>query len=61
MKEFREAKKAMERVQEQERKKVVREASKAETGDLTGQKKPKKAPALLKAAILNNAWSKEDY
>jgi hypothetical protein len=61
MKEFREAKKAMDRVQEQERRTFLRKAGKAETGeDFVVQKKSKKAPALLKAAILNNARSKED-
>ena len=59
MKEFRDAKKAMERAQEQERKKVLREKGKAEIGDLTEQKRSKKAPGLLKAAILNNARCKE--
>jgi hypothetical protein len=58
LKEFRDAKKAMEKAQEQERKNVLREAGKAEMGDLAMKRRPKKAPVLLKAAILNNARGK---
>lgn len=58
MKEFRDAKKAMEKAQELERKKV-RELSKAESGDVAVPKTSKKAPGLLKAAILNNARGKD--
>jgi hypothetical protein len=60
MKDFRDAKKAMDKAQELERKKASKETSKAEMEDSVMQKKPKKAPELLKAAILNNARSKED-
>jgi hypothetical protein len=59
MKEFRDAKKAMDKAQEQERKRALREEKRAESGDLGIQKKAKKAPGLLKAAILNNAREKE--
>jgi hypothetical protein len=59
LKEFRDAKKAMEKAQEQERKNVLREAGKAEMGDLAVHRRPKKAPVLLKAAILNNARGKD--
>jgi hypothetical protein len=61
MKEFRDAKKAMEKAQEQERKKVLREAGKAGSGDLAERKRSKKAPGLLKAALLNNARCKESH
>jgi hypothetical protein len=59
MKEFRDARKAMEKAQEQERKRVLREAGRARDGDLTAQKRSKRAPELLKAAILNNAKNKD--
>lgn len=49
----------MERAQEQERKKVLREAEKAESGNIAVQKMSKRAPGLLKAAVLNNARGKD--
>jgi hypothetical protein len=49
----------MERAQDQERKRVLRESEKAESGNLAVQKKSKRAPGLLKAAILNNARGKD--
>lgn len=49
----------MEKAQEQERKRVLREAGRARGGDLTAQKRSKRAPELLKAAILNNAKNKD--
>ena len=52
MKEFRDAKKAMEKAQEQERKKIMKEAGKHEGGNTAERKRSKKAPGLLKAAIL---------
>jgi hypothetical protein len=59
LKDFRDAKKAMEKALEQERKKVFREVGKPEMEDLAVQRRPKKTPVLLKAAILNNARGKE--
>lgn len=60
MKEFRDAKKAMDKAQELERKKALKKMTKPEIGDAVIQRKPRKAPELLKAAILNNVRSKED-
>ena len=53
----------MEKAQEQERKKALKEARQGE-GSATGEsgqagKKGKKAAGLLKAAILNNVREKE--
>ena len=56
MKEFKDAKKAMEKAQEQGQKKAISvNADGSSNGNIGRPKKGKKAQGLLKAAILNNA------
>jgi hypothetical protein len=57
MKEFKDAKKAMEKAQEEERKKAGSETSSGDVG--RSNMRGKKAQPLLKAAILNNAREKD--